>query len=1073
MVALVCSGGRRLRVGPVLCLILLFCTPVLAVVANWKSMGPPGGTITCIAVSPADSGIVLAGTNGADILRSTDGGQTWKFSRQGIVNGYITGVKFSRSDPSVVYLATYYGVCKSTDAGATWTTFASAPLNEYILASIDVSVTDPNIVYAASPYAGPYKTTDGGSSWRSLSSPLFTGADVVFVDRSDTNTVFAADYRAVYKSTDGGGRWVRKTSFLSYAPWFSCFESRADGGVLYAGSSRGGVFRSTDRGNSWISIASALTNTFVYALAVDPQSGAVYAANYSAGVSKSTDNGQTWTVSKQGLTSLDFIALGIDPGHPANLYSTTFGELFKSTDSAASWTCLSARFTAHVISDILIDSRTEPAPIYAGTAGGVYRTTNRGQTWTNASEGLGNKQVTALLLGASAETLYAATQGGFYRTTNGGSAWTGLNNGLASTILYDLAAVPGSDTFYAASQGGIFKTTDAGNNWARIGLNGGYVFVLTIDPQQPARLYAFAYLYPSGYGLYKSTDSGATWGVLNLPDSQSYISSIAVDPTQADTIYAVVSGSGVLKSTDGGTSWKSANTGQPYAFGSITADPRSPGVLYLGTFGCVYRSDDRAEHWLPFGTSFSDSQVTVVVPEGDKEIWVGTNAGIFSSDSSNQFRAFFPFCRHSAEQLTGFAISNAGDQTASLELRLFGSEGQLVDAPRNPATGTLAGKRQSALLANEIFGFAANTEVSGWAELTSSVPLPGFFQVVGQGLDGGVAFTKSLKEFCVTRILDGPDAFRNKPAAAWLQIANPGVDPVTVQLQLLSMSGAKVAEKTLDIPAHGFRSGSLADLFAPPADFRIGFVTGKVTKGEGVIGFACIRLGNEGTIIGVNAAEASTRQTLFSGQMAAGPGVFSSFRIANVSAAVRHVTLYAIDEAGAPLVSPVVVDIPPLSAFEQDAADLFGFPASSLVVGSFRVESDGPGLLGDVVFGEPEKLVLAAAMPLQDELFRRVVFSQVANGMGLFTGLAFCVPGTESATVSIDVYSAEGLKTGQTQFVMAGGSRQSRLLTEFVPSTAGQIRGFVVVNSTQPLVAQELFAGADSMSAVPGVAVVE
>ncbi len=53
--------------------------------------------------------------------------------------------------------------------------------------------------------------------------------------------------------------------------------------------------------------------------------------------------------------------------------------------------------------------------------------------------------------------------------------------------------------------------------------------------------------------------------------------------------------------------------------------------------------------------------------------------------------------------------------------------------------------------------------------------------------------------------------------------------------------------------------------------------------------------------------------------------------------------------------------------------------------------------------------------------------------MGLFTGLAFHVPGTESATVSIQVYSAEGVKTGETQFVMPAGSRQSRLLTEFIP----------------------------------------
>ncbi len=1074
MVALIWSGSRRLRLGQLLVVAFLSCLPALAEVTTWKSMGPPGGTITSMAVCPGDSNIVLAGTNGAGMLRSTDGGESWRFANQGAMSGWITGVKFSRSNPSVVYLSTYLGVSKSTDAGATWRTFSSSPMNQYFL-SIDVYVGDPNIVYAMNNN-GLFKSTDGGDTWRTITSPVLLGSNIVFVDPSDSNLVLAATTRGAYKSTDGGGNWARVSWSGGYSPVIACFDSRADGGMYYAASNRFGVFRSTDKGSTWLSVSAAMTNTFVYGLAVDPQSGAVYAASYTAGISKSTDNGQTWTVNKQGLTSLDFIALAINPGHPNELYTSTWGDIFKSVDSGASWTCLSSRFTAHVIRDILPDSRNNPTTIYAGTAGGVYKTSDHGQTWTNASEGLGNRRVTALELGGTAQTLYAATEGGFYRTTDSGATWSGLNIGLTSTYLYDLVSVPSQPgTLLVGTDGGVYKTTDGGANWARSGLGTAAIYTLAGHAQQPNLLYALTFDYVTfAYGFYKSTDQGSTWAPVTLPvDNQTYIYSIAIDPTLPDTLYIVANLTGVLKSTDGGASWKSANAGQPFTFGFISVDPRNPAVLYLGTIGALYRSEDRGGHWLPFGAPFSDTQVTVIAPAGEKDVLVGTYSGIFSSDSSTQFRALFPFSHHSAQELTGFAISNASDQTASLEMRLFGSEGQLVETPGNPAAAPLPGKRQVALLSNEVFGFPANAEVSGWAELTSSIPLSGFFQVVGQGLDGAVAFTKSLKQFCFTRILQGPDAFRNKAAIASLQVANPGTDPVTVELRLMSLAGATVAEKTLEIPAHGFRNGSLSDLFTLPPDFRIGFIIGTVTKGEGVIGFAYIRLGSEGTMIGLNAAEASAGQKLYSGQMAAGPGVFSSFRLVNTSSAVRHVSLYAIDEAGSQLVNPVALDIPPLSAIERDAAELFGFSASNLEVGSFRVESDGPGLVGDVVFGEPEKLVLAAAMPLQDELFRRVVFSQVANGMGLFTGLAFYVPGTESATVSIQVYSAEGVKTGETQFVMLAGSRQSRLLTEFLPSTAGQIRGFVIVDSTQPLVAQELFAGADSMSAVPGVPITE
>jgi len=1040
-------------------------------------MGPPGGTITSIAVCPSDSKIVLAGTNGAGILRSTDGGESWSFSSEGVMNPWISGVRFSRSDPSVVYLATNYGVCKSTNAGASWVTFAPPPLDQYTLLGLDVSPSDSNVVYAV-VYNSVLKTTDGGITWQAANSGLPASPTVVFVDRSDPNTVFAATYSGVFKSTNGGGSWGYSNSGLAYPTntLISCFDSSADGGYLYAGSARQGLFKSTDRGANWVPLSTAMTNTFVSALAVDQQSGAVYAASYAAGISTSTDNGRTWTVSNQGLTSLGFIGLAVDPVHPATLYTSTWGELFKSTDQAVSWTNLSSRFMAHAVTDIVVESRTALTRIYAGTSGGVYKTTDHGQTWANTSQGLGNLRVTSLRPGSSGETLYAATEGGFYRTTDGGTIWVGRNNGLTSTFIYSIATLPGApETIYAGTQNGLFKTTNAGDNWARSGtqLAGVIVYAITRHPQQPDLFYAATYQYPAGYALQKSTDGGLTWAIVNLPVSQPNIYSIRVDPSRADTVYVLASGAGVLRSTDAGTTWEAANPGQLFVYSSLAVDPRNPAVLYLGSWGRVYKSEDRGKHWLPIGAQFADSLVTTIAPYGEKEICVGTTSGVFGSDSSQKFTALFPFCHHSGQELTGFAVSNSRDQTASLEVRLFGADGQLVATPVNPAPASLPEKQQVALLADQIFGFPATAEVSGWAELTSSIPVSGFFQVVGQGLDGGIAFTKSLKEFYFTRILDGPDAFLNKPATVSLQICNPGSDAVTAELQLLSLSGSEVARTSLDIPAHGFRKGTLREVFVVPSDFRVGFIAGKVVKGEGVIGFASIRLGAEGTLIGLNVAEASTGQALFSGQMAAGPGVFSSFRLVNTSLAVRHVTLYAIDEAGQQLVAPVGLDMQPLSAYEADAAGLFGFSGSSLVVGSLRVESDAPGVIGDVVFGEPDKLVLAAALPLQDELFTKVVFSQVANGMGLFTGLAFYVPGSEPATVTILVYSAEGVKTGETELVMPGGSRKSRLLTEFIPGTAGQIRGFVLIRSTQPLVAQELFAGADSMSAVPGVQVIE
>src|SRR6516164_4235411 len=73
------------------------------------------------------------------------------------------------SDPETVYVGTFGGVYKSTDAGANWSD-VSSDLGSHVIWSVAVDPDDANTVYAASEDVqtgnnGIYKTTDGGTSW--------------------------------------------------------------------------------------------------------------------------------------------------------------------------------------------------------------------------------------------------------------------------------------------------------------------------------------------------------------------------------------------------------------------------------------------------------------------------------------------------------------------------------------------------------------------------------------------------------------------------------------------------------------------------------------------------------------------------------------------------------------------------------------------------------------------------------------------------------------------------------------------------------------------------------------------
>src|SRR5262249_28056179 len=137
---------------------------------------------------------------------------------------------------------------------------------------------------------------------------------------------------------------------------------------------------------------------------------------------------------------------------------------------------------------------------------------------------------------------------------------------------FSLAIDPhGSNTLYAGTFKGIFKSTDAGTSWTATTSESSTV--LGIDPQYPSTVYA-----SGAGGLLKTTDGGANWSTLNSGLSTAVINSLAIDPQNSSSIYAM--DWNLLHSTDAGSNWsRVANTGHVYPV-KITVDPQNPGTIY-------------------------------------------------------------------------------------------------------------------------------------------------------------------------------------------------------------------------------------------------------------------------------------------------------------------------------------------------------------------------------------------------------------------------------------------------------------------------------------------------------------
>jgi hypothetical protein len=463
------------------------------------------------------------------------------------------------------------------------------------------------------------------------------------------------------------------------------------------------------------------------------------------------------------------------------------------------------------------------------------------------------------------------------------------------------------------------------------------------------------------------------------------------------------------------------------------------------------------------------------------------------------FSLYFPFNRSDETDFTGFAVSNFSESETLLEMTAFDTEGIPLFAFDNPVYFQLQGGSQLARLGTDIFDLGNDTSQDGWVRLIAKEEGIGSFFQAGGGskLDGSVAASDKSETLYFTRVFEGPTEYRGHAATTSLSIANPNLEWVTIDLELLGNPGSQNAvtstavlqnlapRQEREIPPSGVLRESVENLFGPGLNVSSALVKvvarragetdcdGETTVDQcGVVGFELIELIDLSTIIGLGASTGNQQTDLFSAQLASiPPAIFTSLKVVNTSEENRSLTLTAVAEDGSDLAAPVQMNLAAGEFLEQDAGEVFTFDSSA--VGSLRIEADGEGVIGDVIFGDPVGFNFAASLPLQTETFTEAVFSQVADLPGLFfTGLAFYNPGVLDAEVTIEIISANGELVGQATRVLEAGKRLSELTSQLVPDSAGQAGGYVLIRSDQPLIAQIIFgglgpAGITLFSAVP------
>ena len=155
---------------------------------------------------------------------------------------------------------------------------------------------------------------------------------------------------------------------------------------------------------------------------------------------------------------------------------------------------------------------------------------------------------------------------------------------------------------------------------------------LAIHPASAGTVYAATTLN----GVFKSTDGGASWAGVNTGVSTHHIWTLAIPAAAPETVYAGSNGGGVFKTTNGGANWAVMNTGLTNLnVFSLAIDPAASGTIYAGTSGDgVFKSTNGGTDWAAVNSGLGNLNIPALAvdPANSAIVYAGTHgSGVFKS----------------------------------------------------------------------------------------------------------------------------------------------------------------------------------------------------------------------------------------------------------------------------------------------------------------------------------------------------------------------------------------------------------------------------------------------------------
>jgi photosystem II stability/assembly factor-like uncharacterized protein len=618
---------------------------------------------------------------GDGLYKSTDGGLNWtKIADVNLTGDRISEVLIDPTQPQTIYVAcndaraatgtdSSGGVLKSTDGGATW---KYSNLRGFGVLYMAMDPTDTKRLYV-SGVGKIFRTDNGGDTWEQINTGLTGSLGRIAIDVSpaSTNVLYASvgnnttgqlGTNGLFVSADYGSNWKKllakndaDSNYLFQQPWFAnavaAYPTNAK--IAIAGGLH--VVRTADSGKSLSTIGQAGSSIHADIHNIIYNGPTNLYVCHDGGLSYSKSNGNGWfhTVNN-GLATLEFVGVDADKDftfvlggtqdngtNRAYINDPTFIEA-NSGDGGRTW-------ISPKDSNICYTTQYEESFFRSLGAGrvGTWQKVTVSSTCPFYPRYDADERGEVIALGASSKIVVSRDGGvdGFAQKST-----QTINNARAVRVFptnYDL--------MWAGSGTTLWRSTDGGVNFAKVTVpSAGAITDIEIDPSNPQNLW----ICTQGYSttkttVFQSTDGGAT--VTAIPNFPKLLGCNAIARQHSTNRLFVGTDRGVVFTEDNGQNWYALADGMPNVpVNSMKIKGATNDKLLAGTYG-------RGMFWLDL--------------EGLGTISVGETK---TANDVIRFVSTYPNPVNGNKATVTFEIKDAGIVTSTL-LDVMGREVKLIE----------------------------------------------------------------------------------------------------------------------------------------------------------------------------------------------------------------------------------------------------------------------------------------------------------------------------------------------------------------------------------------------------------